>query len=226
VIARRCSQRDEVAGPAQPRIRGDGLAQQRSGETGRDRVAELQNLARRLVRRDRPAAILDQLDEPVGGIETQLHPREATTNIRSRPPSMLQGWRAGAEGPQGRVRGQLRERPDPPLPLRPARLRTLARPTLPGTGLPSQCVGRTSSTQDTVSSHRTEPPSVRGAGAPGDGTAVPFSPLGPPSRSPRALEKRRPSRRPLPWLRRRRAATIRRDPSKPDRGPLCREGPR
>ena len=53
---------------------------------------------------------------------------EATTNIRSCPPRPVEqrDCARAPKGPQGRVRGQLRERPDPPLPSRAARSSTVA----------------------------------------------------------------------------------------------------
>ena len=72
-LARRRGERDEIAGPAQARICRDRLCEQRACEPNGNGRTELQHLPRRLVRRHRPAALLDELDEPVGGIETQLH---------------------------------------------------------------------------------------------------------------------------------------------------------
>ena len=73
--------------------------------------------------------------------------------------------------------------------------------------------------KDTVCGQRRRWPSVRGAGAPGDGTARPFLSPGAAVLVAASSTSRRPSRRPLPEFRRRRAVTIRRDPCKPDRGP-------
>ena len=73
LLARRGGERDEVAGPAQPRVRRDRLGEQRAREPDGHGRAELQHLPRRLVGGHRPAALLDELDEPVGGIETELH---------------------------------------------------------------------------------------------------------------------------------------------------------
>ncbi len=52
-------------------------------EPDRDLRAELEDEARRLVCRHRPASLLDELDESVGGVETELHPSDASANICS-----------------------------------------------------------------------------------------------------------------------------------------------
>ncbi len=85
VVARGRRECDEVARPAQARVGRYRLVEQRPCEPGRHGAAELQHGPRRLVCRHRPAPVLDQLDEPIGSIEAQLHLAEATTNICSCP---------------------------------------------------------------------------------------------------------------------------------------------
>ena len=165
------------------------------------------------VRRHRAAPVRDQLDEPICSVQAQLHPTDATTNVfvsTRRRPEIARA----AEGPQGRVRGQLRERPDRTSP--PAtRAPLLWRWANSAPRLPSQCFGRTSSAPSHAPHTGPTPPaghgfapekglmSVRGAGASGGGTAGPSLSPGPPSwspfqRGPRSTAQRTPSPRGAP----------------------------
>ncbi len=65
--ARRLGQPDGVAVPREPRVGLDDLRQQRACE--RDgRVPQGEEPARRFVREHRPALLLDELHQPVGGV--------------------------------------------------------------------------------------------------------------------------------------------------------------
>ena len=75
VRARRRREPDRCAAPGEPRVAGDDVVEQRPGKRRR-RARESEQRPRRLVGRHRPAPGLDELDEPVGGIERELHARE------------------------------------------------------------------------------------------------------------------------------------------------------
>ena len=72
VRARRRREPDRCAAPGKPRVAGDDVVEQRPGERRR-RAREGEQRPRRLVGRHRPPPRLDELDEPVGGIERELH---------------------------------------------------------------------------------------------------------------------------------------------------------
>ena len=76
VRARRRREPDRCAAPGEPRVAGDDVVEQRPGERRR-RAREGEQRPRRLVGRHRPPPGLDELDEPVGGIERELHRRRA-----------------------------------------------------------------------------------------------------------------------------------------------------
>ena len=63
---------DRRADPAQPRVAGDQVVEQRAGEALRDAL-QREELPGRVRRRHRRAALLEQLDQAVGGVEGQLH---------------------------------------------------------------------------------------------------------------------------------------------------------
>ena len=67
VDAERPGQRDRVAVPREPRVGLDDLGEKRARERDR-RLAEREEPARRLLGDDRPAPLLDELHEPVGGV--------------------------------------------------------------------------------------------------------------------------------------------------------------
>jgi len=73
VFPGRLRERNEVPRPAQARVVLYGLVEQRARKTDRDGAPELQDEARRVLGCDRPPPLLDELDEPVGGIEAKLH---------------------------------------------------------------------------------------------------------------------------------------------------------
>ncbi len=76
VAAERRREPDRVAVPREAGVGLDDVVEQRAGE--RDRGgAEGEEPPRRLVRQHRPAPLFDQLDEAVGRIEPELHPRES-----------------------------------------------------------------------------------------------------------------------------------------------------
>ena len=74
LVARGAASATRSPAPAQPRVRRDGLVEQRPRQPDRDGRSELQHCARRLVGRHRPAPFLDQLDQPVGGVQAELQP--------------------------------------------------------------------------------------------------------------------------------------------------------
>src|SRR5207302_2388195 len=82
-------ERDRVAAPAQSRVRLDDLGEQGARECDR-RGSEREEPSRGLVRDDRSTPLLDQLHEAVGGVEAQLHGRDARrTYVRSQ---QLRTW--------------------------------------------------------------------------------------------------------------------------------------
>jgi hypothetical protein len=68
---RRC-ERDRAAAPAEPCVTPDDVLEEAARETFR-RVPEREQVPRRVLGRHRPVPLLDKLDQPVGGIERQLH---------------------------------------------------------------------------------------------------------------------------------------------------------
>ncbi|MCZ7588821.1 MAG: hypothetical protein M5U27_08240 [Gaiella sp.] len=72
VRARRRGQPDRGATPRESRVARDDVVEERPRE-GRRGAREREEGARRLVGGHRPAPRLDELDEPVGGVEGQLH---------------------------------------------------------------------------------------------------------------------------------------------------------
>jgi monovalent cation:H+ antiporter-2, CPA2 family len=91
--ARRLRQPDRVAAPGQAGILSDDLLQQAASEPERG-VAKREEPARGLLGEDRPPPLLDELDEPVGRIEPELHQRQnKRTYVRlqgSRPMTLSQ----------------------------------------------------------------------------------------------------------------------------------------
>src|SRR5205823_11777403 len=71
-VTRRRGQRDEIAAPRQPRVGANGLLEQRARERDR-RAPEREQLPGGLLGGDRPAPLLDELDQAIRGVETQLH---------------------------------------------------------------------------------------------------------------------------------------------------------
>ena len=178
----RRGERDEVAAPAQPRVGPDRLVEQRPRQPGRNRAAQLQHLASRLVGRDRAAPILDQLDEPVCGIEAQLHDDRGYYEhmfVSTRPGRQSRGLRRGRkDGSEVSCGSDLthlspRDPRVPPSSLgRRAWTLVFRRSVL--VERPARLTRGPTRGKDTVSGQRRRWPSVRGAGAPGDGTARPF----------------------------------------------------
>ena len=82
-IARDRGQCNEVAAPAEPGIRSDGLVEERPCQPHRNCLLEPEHLSGCVVRRDRTAPLLDQLDEPVGRVQAKLHAADASTNMCS-----------------------------------------------------------------------------------------------------------------------------------------------
>ena len=76
VRSRRRRETDGGAAPGEPRVAGDDVVEQRARERRR-RAREREEHARRLLGRHGPAPGLDELDEPVGGIERELHGRRS-----------------------------------------------------------------------------------------------------------------------------------------------------
>ena len=71
--ARRIGEPDRGAAPREPGVARDDVVEQRPRDRRRRR-GEREERAGGLARRDRAAARLDELDEPVGGVEGELHP--------------------------------------------------------------------------------------------------------------------------------------------------------
>ena len=67
VGAERSGEPDRVAVPREPRVGLDHLGEERAGERDR-RLAQREEPPRRLLGDDRPAPLLDELHEPVGGV--------------------------------------------------------------------------------------------------------------------------------------------------------------
>ena len=63
---------DAPAEPGEARVAVDDVGEQGVGERRR-RALEREEHARRLLRPDRAAPRVDELDEPVGGVERELH---------------------------------------------------------------------------------------------------------------------------------------------------------
>ena len=72
IRARRLCEADSVAAPGKSRIFADHVVQQRAGQSNRC-VPEGEEAPRRLLGRHRSAPLLHELDEPVRGVEAQLH---------------------------------------------------------------------------------------------------------------------------------------------------------
>jgi hypothetical protein len=72
--ARRVGEPDGIASPREPGVLADDLLEQVPREPHR-RAAEREQAASGLLRVDGPPPLLDQLDEPIGGIQPQLHVR-------------------------------------------------------------------------------------------------------------------------------------------------------
>ena len=70
--AGRIGEPHRVAAPGQPRVLADDLLEQAAGEPD-GRVPQGEEAPCRLLGVDRPAPLFDQLDEPVGRIQSQLH---------------------------------------------------------------------------------------------------------------------------------------------------------
>ena len=72
--------------PGEPRIAVDDVVEQRPREPRRN-VPEREERPRRVLDRHRPAPLLDELDEPVGGVERELHgldPRRTYVRLQPR----------------------------------------------------------------------------------------------------------------------------------------------
>ena len=91
-LARRAGESDQVTRPAQPGIARNRVVEQRAREPDGNRASELQDGPCGLIGGHRAAMILHELDEPIGGIEAQLHATDASTNVCSCPsPAARQG---------------------------------------------------------------------------------------------------------------------------------------
>ena len=76
----------DAAAPGKARVAGDDIVEQRPGDR-RGGGGEREQHPRGLVGRQRPTSGLDQLDEPVGGIEAELHHRQPRrTYVRHQVP--------------------------------------------------------------------------------------------------------------------------------------------
>jgi hypothetical protein len=100
---------DAGAAPGQPGVPGDDILEEAPREAG-GRLPQGEEMARGLLGGDRPAALLDELDETVGGVEGKLHPFEdRRTYVRLQPPARKRrGPPRG--GPQKFVRKEGRAR--------------------------------------------------------------------------------------------------------------------
>ena len=71
--AERACEPDRVAVPRESRIGLDHLGEECPRQCD-GRLAQREEPARSLLSDDRPAPLLDELDEAIGGVESQLHP--------------------------------------------------------------------------------------------------------------------------------------------------------
>ena len=69
---RRLGEPDARTAPGESGVADDDIVEQRAGEPGRN-VAERVEGTRGVLGRNRPVAGLDELDQPVGGVERELH---------------------------------------------------------------------------------------------------------------------------------------------------------
>ena len=72
VGAGRVREADSVAAPREARVLADDLLEQAAGKPDRC-VAQREQPSRRLLDVDRPTPLLDELDQPVGGVQPKLH---------------------------------------------------------------------------------------------------------------------------------------------------------
>ena len=79
-------ERNARAAPGKASVRLHDLAEQRSREPD-GRACEREKSLRRLVRGDGPTVLLDELDEPVGGVQPKLHGEEDSERMFGLPPS-------------------------------------------------------------------------------------------------------------------------------------------
>ena len=103
VGVRRVGEPDARAEPGEPRVALDDVLEQRAGERSR-RPLEREEHVRRVVRSDRPAPSLHELDEPIRSIERELHARRLS-NICSYLKRCEQSRRTSARTTEGPPRG-------------------------------------------------------------------------------------------------------------------------
>ena len=126
----------QVARPAQPRVGLHRLVEQRPGEPDGNGLPELQDGPCGLVGGNRAPMLLHELDEPVGGIEAQLHPAMLVrTYVRVYRPAQGDAREHLAHDPLGDEGGDVRgadrrSAAPPPRPRRraPPTPRPCARP--------------------------------------------------------------------------------------------------
>ena len=93
IRAERRRQADGVAAPRHPRVLAYDLVQQRARETDR-RLPQREQPPGRLVDGDGPAPLLDQLDEPIGRVEAQLHRQTVPEHMFDCKGLIYAAWRA------------------------------------------------------------------------------------------------------------------------------------
>ena len=94
---RRIGEADRGAAPLQPRVTGDDLVEQRAGNRRRRR-GESEEGSGGVRRGDVAVPRLDQLHEPVGSVERELHPLDPDTNMCSCPAVMALGLERAPAG--------------------------------------------------------------------------------------------------------------------------------
>ena len=96
VVAEWLREADAVAVPGETRVASDDVVEQAARKPGGD-VPKREEPPCGLLGIDRTAPLLDELDEPVGGIDPQLHGREPSEHVFDRQGSRRLGpWTASA----------------------------------------------------------------------------------------------------------------------------------
>ncbi len=96
VVPERTGERHRVAAPGEPRVGVDDLGEQRAREPD-GRLAEGEETAGRLLGDDGAPPLLDELHEPVGRIEPELHGTMLGEQVFDcQPEAILAPWRPSA----------------------------------------------------------------------------------------------------------------------------------
>ena len=97
VVARRRREPDARPAPGQPSVARDDVLEQASREAFGS-ARECEERSGRLLGGHRPAPLLDELDEPVGGVEGELHPARYTNMCSYASPETPPGAARAAPG--------------------------------------------------------------------------------------------------------------------------------